>query len=104
MKILVADSDDDFREIFGMTLREEFPDTIVECVSDGQAAVEAFDERRHSVAIVDLSMPKLGGGELVELLQARRAAPRTSRSSCSPDRVDPRSGGASPRSGPTGSS
>jgi serine/threonine protein kinase len=74
VRILVADDDADFREIFGLTLRNEFPDAVVELVSDGQAAVEAFDARRHSVAIVDLRMPKLGGSELIELLRGRRAA------------------------------
>jgi CheY-like chemotaxis protein len=74
VRILVADDDDDFRELFGLTLRREFPDTVVELVSDGQAAVEAFDARRPSVAIVDLRMPKLGGSELIELLRSRRAA------------------------------
>jgi serine/threonine protein kinase len=74
VRILVADDDDDFREIFGLTLKNEFPDTIVECVSDGEAAIEAFDQRRHSVAIVDLNMPRIGGTELTEILRARRTA------------------------------
>jgi CheY-like chemotaxis protein len=73
-RILVADDDDDFREVFGRTLRSEFPDALVECVSDGQAAVESFDTRRHSVVIVDLHMPKVGGSELTELLRQRSSA------------------------------
>jgi serine/threonine-protein kinase len=74
VRILVADDDDDFREIFGATLRSEFPDALVECVSDGQAAVDAFDQRRHSVAIVDLHMPRIGGSDLTALLRGRSAA------------------------------
>ena len=73
-RILVADDDDDFREVFGSTLRSEFPDALVECVSDGQAALESFDARRHSVVIVDLHMPKVGGSELTELLRRRSFA------------------------------
>jgi serine/threonine-protein kinase len=74
VRILVADDDEDFREIFGMMLRSEFPDAAVECVADGEAAVEAFDRRRPSVAIVDLRMPKIGGSEVTELLRSRRSA------------------------------
>jgi serine/threonine protein kinase len=74
VRILVADDDDDFRDLFGATLRLEFPDAIVECVSDGQEAVEAFDRYRHSVAIVDLRMPRIGGSDLIELLRGRKAA------------------------------
>jgi serine/threonine protein kinase len=74
VRILLADDDDDFREVFGSTLRREFPDAFVECVSDGQAALDAFDRRHHSVAIVDLRMPKIGGTQLTELLRARVTA------------------------------
>ena len=74
VRILVADDDDDFRELFGDTLRGEFPDALVECVADGQAAVESFDRRRHSVVIVDLHMPGVGGSELTELLRGRSSA------------------------------
>jgi serine/threonine protein kinase len=74
VRILLADDDDDFREVFGRTLRREFPDAFVECVSDGQAALDAFEQRRHSVAIVDLRMPKIGGTELTELLRSRVSA------------------------------
>jgi CheY-like chemotaxis protein len=74
VRILVADDDDDFREIFGRLLGREFPDAVVDLVSDGQAAVEAFDRLHHSVALVDLRMPRIGGAELTELLRGRRAA------------------------------
>ncbi|MGO9712708.1 MAG: protein kinase domain-containing protein, partial [Polyangiaceae bacterium] len=74
VRILLADDDDDFRETFASTLRHEFPDTLVDCVADGQAALEAFDTGHHSVAIVDLRMPRMGGMALTELLRARRAA------------------------------
>jgi len=74
VRILLADDDDDFREAFAITLRHEFPDALVECVGDGQAAIEAFDMGHHSVAIVDLRMPRMGGMALTELLRGRRSA------------------------------
>ena len=74
VRILLADDDDDFREVFARTLHREFPDAFIECVSDGQAALDAFDTRHHSVAVVDLSMPRIGGMELTERLRRRREA------------------------------
>jgi serine/threonine protein kinase len=73
VRILLADDDEDFRDLFELTLREEFPDAVVEAVSDGMAAIEAFDRECPSVAIVDLHMPRIGGTELIEILRARRA-------------------------------
>jgi serine/threonine protein kinase len=73
-RILLADDDDDFRELFAMTLHREFPDAFVECVSDGEAALAAFERNHHSVAIVDLRMPKIGGTELTEVLRGQLSA------------------------------
>jgi eukaryotic-like serine/threonine-protein kinase len=71
VRILVADDEDDFRELLLEVLIEEFPDAIVELVADGQTAIEAFDAHQPSVALVDLHMPGLGGSELVEVLRSR---------------------------------
>lgn len=70
-RILVAEDDDDFRDALEIALRMEFPDAFIECVADGRTAVEAFDLRRHSVAILDLQMPELDGIQVTELLRAR---------------------------------
>jgi serine/threonine-protein kinase len=74
VRILLADDDDDFRELLGATLRHEFPDATNESVREGGAALEAFDARSHSVAIVDLQMPDLDGMQLTEILRTRDAA------------------------------
>lgn len=74
VRILLADDDDDFRELLGETLRREFPDATIEAVREGAAALRAFDERSHSVAIVDLQMPDLDGMQLTALLRTRDAA------------------------------
>ncbi len=71
VRILVAEDDADFREAMNLTLSFEFPEAEIECVEDGQAALEAFERKRPSVTILDLRMPRLDGMELTALLRAR---------------------------------
>jgi eukaryotic-like serine/threonine-protein kinase len=73
-RILVAEDDDDSREALRLMLGLEFPKADVECVSDGLAALEAFDREPPSVAILDLRMPGIDGMELTRLLRARPAS------------------------------
>ncbi len=73
-RILVAEDEDDFRELLEIKLRAEFPDAEVETVSDGQAALAAFDRRPASVVILDLQMPLLDGIATTVLLRARPAS------------------------------
>lgn len=73
-RILVAEDEDDFRELLEIKLRAEFPDADVETVSDGQAAVAAFDRRPASVVILDLQMPLLDGIATTVLLRSRPAS------------------------------
>ncbi len=77
VRILVAEDDSDFRDALELTLSKEFPYAMIECVGDGRAALEAFDRRRHSVAILDLRMPHIDGMELTGLLRARDTAVAT---------------------------
>jgi len=74
VRILVADDDDDFRELLLVTLTREFPEAEIQCVRDGSQALQAFDERQHSIAIIDLEMPGLDGIELTRRLRARDGA------------------------------
>ncbi|MEO8905845.1 MAG: protein kinase [Polyangiaceae bacterium] len=73
-RILVAEDEDDFRELLEIKLRAEFPDAEVETVSDGQAALAAFDRRPASVVILDLQMPVLDGIATTVLLRSRPAS------------------------------
>ncbi len=72
--ILVAEDDDDFRELLELALAKAFPGTEIECVADGRAALDAFERRRPSVGIFDLCMPGLDGFELIEILRARQSS------------------------------
>jgi serine/threonine protein kinase len=70
-RILVAEDEEDFRLLLELKLRAEFPDAEVEAVSDGQAALEAFDRKPASVVILDLQMPLLDGVAVTVLLRSR---------------------------------
>jgi serine/threonine protein kinase len=69
VRIVVAEDDDDFREVLGHGLRTEFPDAEIVCVGTGREALDALRERSASVAILDLNMPDLGGFEVTEELR-----------------------------------
>jgi serine/threonine protein kinase len=73
-RILVAEDEDDFRELLEIKLRAEFPEADVETVSDGQAALAAFDRKPASAVILDLQMPLLDGIATTVLLRSRSAA------------------------------
>jgi len=72
VRIVVAEDDEDFREVLEIKLRMEFPDADIECVADGAAALAAIERKPASVAIFDLCMPMLDG---LALTAAVRASP-----------------------------
>ena len=74
VRILVAEDDEDFRGALELTLAQEFPHAEIECVANGAAALDAFQARHHSVAILDLRMPGLDGMELTQKLRAEIGA------------------------------
>jgi DNA-binding response OmpR family regulator len=74
VRILVAENDDDFRELLELVLRSEFPGADVECVSDGRSAIEAFDRQPASVVVLDLHMPHFDGMDVTAMLRARASA------------------------------
>ena len=76
LRILLAEDDDDYRQLLKMTLALEFPYAEIEGVRNGVEALAAFDARPHSVAVVDLDMPQLDGLALTGLLRSRDSAMR----------------------------
>jgi serine/threonine-protein kinase len=74
VRIVVAEDDDDFREVLEVKLRIEFPDADIECVPDGAAALAALERKPASVAIFDLCMPELDGLALTAAIRARPSA------------------------------
>ncbi len=73
-RILIAEDEEDFRVLLELKLHAEFPDAEVEAVSNGQAALEAFDRTPASVVILDLQMPVLDGVAVTALLRSRPAS------------------------------
>ncbi len=72
--ILIAEDHEDFRGALQTILATEFPSAEIECVGDGPAALDAFDRRHPSVAILDLRMPGIDGIELTRLFRERDQA------------------------------
>jgi eukaryotic-like serine/threonine-protein kinase len=74
VRILVAEDDDDFRELLQILLKQEFPGADVECVADGRKALAAFDRKPASVVMLDLQMPEMDGMAVTAILRARPQA------------------------------
>ena len=70
--VLLAEDDEDVRELALLALRRTGADVIA--VADGEAAVRAAAERPPDVAVLDVSMPGLDGYEVTRRL---RGAPAT---------------------------
>lgn len=74
VRILVAEDDQDFRELLDLLLRREFPGADIECVADGRSVVAAFDRKPASVMVIDFQMPEMDGIAVTALLRARPQA------------------------------
>ena len=70
-RIVVAEDDEEFRDLIELRLRQEFPGVDLECVGNGLAALEAVARKPTSVAIIDLQMPAMDGVALTEQLRGR---------------------------------
>jgi len=76
-RILIADDDDDWRSIIVSSLRERFPNAVIDEVGDGELALEAFEKNPYSVVLVDLQMPEMDGAKLTLLLRSVESSART---------------------------
>lgn len=77
VRILVAEDDQDFRELLQLVLVREFPGAEVECVADGRQAIKAFDRKPASVVVLDMQLPELDGMAVTAHLRARDASEQT---------------------------
>ncbi len=69
MAILVVDDNAEAAEVLGIGL--ELLGQEVRTALDGESALAMLDEWRPAIAILDLSMPGMGGIELAQALRAR---------------------------------
>jgi eukaryotic-like serine/threonine-protein kinase len=75
-RILVAEDDEDFRDVLRIALCGAFPSADVECVADGRAALDSLEKNPASVALIDLRMPVLDGVALTAALRQRESSAR----------------------------
>jgi DNA-binding response OmpR family regulator len=71
LRIVVAEDDQDFRELLEHKLRLEFPGADVECVANGREALDALEKKSASAMVIDLQMPILDGVALTALARSR---------------------------------
>jgi two-component system sensor histidine kinase RpfC len=71
LRVLVADDNPTNREVLGKIL--ERGGHSVSLVNDGEQALDALEEQRHDLVILDRNMPRMGG---IETLQAIRLLSR----------------------------
>jgi serine/threonine-protein kinase len=76
-RILVADDDDDWRNLISTSLAQRFPHAVIDQVGDGEAALRAFEKTPYSVVLVDLEMPAMDGAKLTLLLRSLDGSQRT---------------------------
>jgi eukaryotic-like serine/threonine-protein kinase len=75
-RILVAEDDEDFRDVLRTALCGAFPSADVECVADGREALDALERKPANIALIDLRMPVLDGVALTAALRQRETSAR----------------------------
>jgi len=76
-RILIADDDADWRQLLHDALAPRFPDAVIDLVSDGEQAIDAFEQNPYSVVLVDLEMPEVDGMKLTAHLRSLDASDHT---------------------------
>ena len=67
MRFLVVDDTEDIREVMSRMVQRQ--GHLAEEASDGVEAIEALQRSRYDVMLLDLSMPRMRGEEVVRWLQ-----------------------------------
>lgn len=63
LRILIADDEQMIRRLFGMIIKSEFQDALIDQAFNGKEAVTFFAEKCHDLIIMDLQMPGQDGRE-----------------------------------------
>lgn len=74
VRILVVDDDPTVRQLLKQAVLAAFPNVEIDTASDGAEAVDRFLARHHTLAIMDLAMPRLSGAEAFETIQTACSA------------------------------
>jgi DNA-binding NarL/FixJ family response regulator len=71
MRVLIADDEDDVRDLLAEMIRREPDLELVAAVADAAEAIEAAERERPDVAIIDAHMPEGGGVRALKELAER---------------------------------
>jgi DNA-binding NarL/FixJ family response regulator len=71
MRVLIADDEDDVRDLLAEMIRREEGLELVAAVADAAEAIEAAERERPDVAIIDAHMPEGGGVRALKELAER---------------------------------
>jgi two-component system, sensor histidine kinase and response regulator len=79
--LLIVDDSQDIRRLWRLRLSDAFPHIRIDEAPHGEAAVEAFERKRHAVVLMDCRMPVMDGptayGKIMELCAHRGWRPPT---------------------------
>src|SRR4051812_13222775 len=75
LRVLIADDEDDVRELLAEMIRREPELELVAAATDASEAIEAAERERPDVAIIDAHMPE--GGGVRALREIAERAPET---------------------------
>jgi serine/threonine-protein kinase len=73
-RILLAEDDEDFRELVRRALASAFPGAEIVCVGNGTEALEAFAAGTPTISLLDLHMPDVDGEALTRTFRANESA------------------------------
>ena len=76
IRVIVADDDDDIRELLANMISRDGTVELVGTASDANSAVELAKEVEPDVAVLDWMMPNGGGPKAAEMMKSRRDAIR----------------------------
>ena len=68
-RILVADDDEEIRDLFALTLSCDLPDCRIDVAVNGLEVIEAFRTVHYGIFVMDVRMPVLDGQEAFEEIQ-----------------------------------
>ena len=71
MRVLIADDEDDVRDLLAEMIRREPDLELVAATADAAEAIEAAERERPDVAIIDAHMPEGGGVRALKELAER---------------------------------
>ncbi len=71
VRVAICDDVREFRELMRYGLEDDPEIEVVAEAADGEEAIEVVSDQRPDIVLLDLSMPKLDGLEVIDALRAR---------------------------------